>query len=125
MWRLRDGLAAISQGNVGNGATLQALSDAMTAPRARHRLCLHHGAVAGSRRSPRRSPRSSPPARAAATRTGLPQRAAGHACRAGGSATGVDTDVELQSLTLVEQAYAANAKVLSVIDQLMQLLLEN
>jgi flagellar hook-associated protein 1 FlgK len=38
--------------------------------------------------------------------------------------TGVDTDAELQSLMLVEQAYAANARVLSVIDDLMKLLLE-
>ena len=40
------------------------------------------------------------------------------------NATGVDTDGELQSLMLVEQTYAANARVLSVIDDLMQLLLE-
>ena len=37
---------------------------------------------------------------------------------------GVDSDDELQSLMLVEQAYAANARVLSVIDELMKLLLE-
>ena len=39
-------------------------------------------------------------------------------------AVGVDTDGELQSLMLVEQTYAANARVLSVIDDLMKLLLE-
>jgi flagellar hook-associated protein 1 FlgK len=39
-------------------------------------------------------------------------------------AIGVDTDSELQSLMVVEQAYAANARVLSVIDSLMRLLLE-
>ncbi len=38
--------------------------------------------------------------------------------------TGVDTDREMQDLLVVEQAYAANAKVISVIDQLMQRLLE-
>ena len=37
---------------------------------------------------------------------------------------GVDSDAELESLMLVEQAYAANARVLSVIDDLMKLLLE-
>ena len=41
------------------------------------------------------------------------------------SVTGVDTDTELQSLTLVEQTYAANAHVLSVIDDLMKILLES
>jgi flagellar hook-associated protein 1 FlgK len=39
-------------------------------------------------------------------------------------AVGVDSDAELQSLMLVEQAYAANARVLSVIDDMMKLLLE-
>lgn len=38
--------------------------------------------------------------------------------------TGVDSDTELQTLMVVEQAYAANAKVISVIDELMKLLLE-
>ena len=37
---------------------------------------------------------------------------------------GVDSDGELESLMLVEQAYAANARVLSVVDELMKLLLE-
>jgi flagellar hook-associated protein 1 len=37
---------------------------------------------------------------------------------------GVDTDAQLQYLMLVEQAYAANARVLSVIDQLLKRLLE-
>ncbi len=41
------------------------------------------------------------------------------------NAIGVDTDSELQSLILVEQAYAANARVLSVIDDLLNLLLES
>ncbi len=37
---------------------------------------------------------------------------------------GVDTDVEMQNLLLIEQSYAANAKVLSAVDQMMQRLLE-
>ena len=40
------------------------------------------------------------------------------------NAIGVDTDSELQTLMLVEQAYAANARVLSVIDELLNILLE-
>ena len=39
-------------------------------------------------------------------------------------ADGVDTDQELQTLMRVEQAYAANAKVIQTIDGLMQRLME-
>jgi flagellar hook-associated protein 1 len=39
-------------------------------------------------------------------------------------ATGVDSDAELQYLMVVEQAYAANARVLSVLDSLLMQLLE-
>jgi len=37
-------------------------------------------------------------------------------------ADGVDTDSELQRLLLVEQSYAANARMIGVVDELMQLL---
>ena len=36
---------------------------------------------------------------------------------------GVDTDQEMQKLILVEQAYAANARVVQTIDELLQSLL--
>lgn len=39
-------------------------------------------------------------------------------------ATSVDTDKEMQTLLVVEQAYAANARVISVLDSLMKRLLE-
>ncbi|OUS07734.1 flagellar hook-associated protein FlgK [Rhodobacterales bacterium 52_120_T64] len=40
------------------------------------------------------------------------------------NAVGVDTDKEMQALLIIEQAYAANARVISVLDGLMQKLLE-
>ncbi|WP_371808891.1 flagellar basal body rod C-terminal domain-containing protein [Ruegeria sp. HKCCC2111] len=36
---------------------------------------------------------------------------------------GVDTDQELQRLMQVEQTYAANARVISVVDELLETLL--
>jgi flagellar hook-associated protein 1 FlgK len=36
---------------------------------------------------------------------------------------GVDTDQELQMLMLVEQSYAANAKLIQAVDEMMQSLL--
>ena len=41
-----------------------------------------------------------------------------------GQTTRVDTDQELQRLLIVEQAYAANARVIETIDRLIQNLLE-
>ena len=38
--------------------------------------------------------------------------------------TGVDTDRELQNLLIIEQAYAANARVLQTVDQMIQCLME-
>ena len=37
---------------------------------------------------------------------------------------GVDTDAELQDLMQVEQAWAANARVIRTMDDLLQLLME-
>ena len=39
-------------------------------------------------------------------------------------AMGVDTDVELKNLLLVEQAYAANAKVIQTVNAMIQQILE-
>ncbi|WP_170865639.1 flagellar basal body rod C-terminal domain-containing protein [Wenxinia saemankumensis] len=51
--------------------------------------------------------------------------AARHAAfRSSELALGVDSDAELQNLMLLEQAYAANAKVIEAVDGLLQRLLE-
>ena len=38
-------------------------------------------------------------------------------------AGGVDTDQEMQNLLLIEQAYAANARVIQTADELLQILI--
>jgi flagellar hook-associated protein 1 FlgK len=38
-------------------------------------------------------------------------------------ANGVDTDVELQNLMIIEQAYAANARVIETVDQMFDALI--
>jgi flagellar hook-associated protein 1 len=124
VWRLRDGLAAAAPGEVGNGSVLQALTDAMAQERAPTGF-ISTSALGG----------------AATFAQEIASYYAGRAARsddqhayltarqstlseAEGNLTGVDSDSQLQSLMLIEQAYAANAKVLSVIDDLMQLLME-
>lgn len=124
VWRLRDGLAAPVQGNVGDGSLLQSLSDAMTASRASSGFA-STSAAAGTAAlaSEITAFFAARGARSDEDRAYLSARQASLAEQEA-NATGVSTDAELQSLTLVEQAYAANARVLSVIDELMQLLLE-
>lgn len=38
-------------------------------------------------------------------------------------AQGVDTDAEMQKLMIIEQAFAANAQVVTATDEMLQLLL--
>lgn len=122
-WRLRDGLAAASPGAEGNGAILQALADAMSTARPATGWVSQNAASDAATMASEIS--SFFAARAATGDEARAFLAARQSTLAEGEAglTGVDTDAELQNLTLVQQAFAANARVLSVIDELMQLLL--
>ena len=124
VWRLRDGLSAVSVGTEGNGAILQALSDAMSAERTPTGFLSQSAANDSATMASEiatffagRGARSDEDlAFLSARRSTLAEEET--------NAVGVDSDSELQALMLVEQAFAANAKVLSVIDDLMKLLLE-
>jgi len=124
VWRLRDGLDAAVPGAEGDGTTLQAWADAMMA--ARDPL----GFVSQNARTGSATMASEigsffagRAARSDEDRAYLVARQAALSEQETHE-TGVDSDAELESLMLVEQAYAANARVLSVIDDLMKLLLE-
>lgn len=123
VWRLRDGLAAASVGTEGDGAILQGLADAMSAPRT------PTGFVSQSAANDSATMASEIAAFFAGRSTRSDEDLAYLTARQSTlveeeiDRTGVDSDAELQALMLVEQAYAANAKVLSVIDDLMKLLL--
>lgn len=122
LWRLRDGLEAAAPSDVGNGSLLQSMADAV---------------------KERRSPASGdlPPNQSMSGLTSFLLSETGVARQnsemvLAGSlgqqlaltqmqrADGVDTDAEMQRLMLIEQAYAANARVISVADQLIRRLLE-
>lgn len=122
LWRLRDGLGAAAAGPVGDGTLLQALTTAL-------------GAV--------RVPASGTFGPAARTASGLAadfvsqiasetRGAADRQAYAIGRQSGlkelelqngVDTDAEMQTLLQVEQAYAANARVIQTMDDLIQQLI--
>jgi flagellar hook-associated protein 1 FlgK len=122
LWRLRDGIAAATPGNVGDATLLLALGTALSSARAPA-----SGSFIGAARSASglaadllsgfAGDRQTAEAResyAVARQDALTELQL---------AEGVDTDAEMQNLLLVEQAYSANARVIQVIDDLIQQLI--
>lgn len=122
LWRLRDGMAATSPGLAGNASGLVALQGALTQARtpasgqfmtgARSFSALQGdmlSAMVGNRLT------AETEASYAAARTGALEQMQ--------LAAGVDTDQEMQSLLMVEQAYTANAKVIQTIGAMIDTLL--
>lgn len=117
---LRDGLNATSVGQSGNSNLLQSISAALAKPKA----------------SASDPTQLSAAGRAAALQASVGSRrldfeaelsfanARWSALKEAEAAGGVDTDYEMQVLLRVEQAYAANARVIQTVDSLMQRLLE-
>jgi flagellar hook-associated protein 1 FlgK len=123
-WRLRDGLGAATPGDEGFGVYLQGLADAMAASRAPagwvSQNAASGAAIMASELSSFFAGRS---ARSDEAQSYLSARQTVLA-DSEANAIGVDTDNELQALMLVEQAYAANARVLAALDAMLMLLLE-
>ena len=122
LWRLRDGLGAATPGATGNSARLTDLRGALI----RQTQPSSGGFMAGLRSF-------------STLASDLLSSAASNRLSAEGEATysktklntftsmeaegGVDTDQEMQSLLQIEQAYAANAKVIKSADDMIQILL--
>lgn len=122
LWRLRDGLGATAQGNVGDATLLVSLRDTLNlskvpasgtfigAARSSGGLAADLlSQVAGSRQSADARQSYSNARQSALTELQLQD--------------GVDTDAELQILLQVEQAFSANARVVQTIDDLIQQLI--
>lgn len=122
LWHLRDGLGAIAPGSVGNARLFLSMAEALnkpsaaasggygTAPTSFSGLAAEFLSLAGSGRQSAETRASFAAARA----DGL---------RLAEAANGVDSDQELQRLMLIEQAYAANARVIQTMDDMLQTLL--
>ena len=122
LWRLRDGLGAVAPGAVGDASILTALGDALTrgqvpasggfigAARSASGLAADILSQASSGRQSAEAQQAFASARQDALRTLQ-------------LADGVDTDHEMQTLLQIEQAYAANARVIGTMDELIQQLL--
>lgn len=124
LWRLRDGLGAMQPGPPSDGSRLSALSAALATARAPASASLSTGArslsaltadLLGATTTTRLTTETE--ASFATARADALTQAA--------SDNGVDTDRELQDLMAVEQAYAANARVIRAMDDLLRLLLES
>ncbi|MGB3245486.1 MAG: flagellar hook-associated protein FlgK [Sulfitobacter sp.] len=120
-WRMRDGINAAAEGNVGNATLMQSLTDALTTSR---------DAASGSFSGAPLSATGMISAVISGVGSNLnaaEQKASFTSTRLSEltqlqMAGGVDTDQELQTLMQVEQAYAANARMIEVLDELMQIL---
>ncbi len=121
-WRMRDGINAAVPGAVGDARMLQALSGALNTARvpasgnfgAGSLTASELGSVLMSRAAENASVSDQKLTFAATTYTEMQEIEL---------AQGVDTDAELSHLMLVEQAYAANARMLEAVDEMMQQLL--
>lgn len=122
LFRLRDGLGAVTEGPPGDGTLLNALHGALTGTRA----LASGGFPAGLR--------SFAGLTAEILSDTASRRLSGEADQAFASArlnaladleaqNGIDTDQEMQALLTIEKHYAANARVIQTVDELMDILI--
>lgn len=121
-WRLRDGLGATTPGAVGNAALLKDLQSALSQERVAQSDRLDTGARSFAAFS------SGIVSAVAARRVTAESEASYSSAQLDALSVmeqegGVDTDQEMQSLLLIEQAFSANAKVISTVGEMIQTLL--
>jgi len=124
LWRLRDGIGAVAQGPAGDDSQLRRMLDAMDAQRAPSTATGLINMVSAAELAEGVSALVAAQAARAETTTAYNAGQFDILRESELSVTGVDTDYEMQQLLMIEQAYAANARVISTADQLMQTLLE-
>ncbi len=122
-WRLREGLGSTTPGAVGNSSLLTQLNTALNTAVNPSSVALPIGARSFS--SIAAEVRSD----ASTYRVNLENEATFQSAQLAAltemeKAEGVDTDQEMQTLLQVEQAYSANVRVIQVVNDMMQTLLE-
>ncbi|OED48591.1 flagellar hook-associated protein FlgK [Leisingera sp. S232] len=121
-WRFRDGLYVAAPGDPGDSSLLQAYSDALNTTRTVTSVGLGTSDLTASTLSANLLSRFAQDNETAARGSAFAATSFNELSQAE-LALGVDTDAELQNLMLVEKYYAANARVISVVDELMETLL--
>lgn len=121
-WRLRAGLGAATPGEAGESRLLQALAATLTAQRLPLSGSFGTGALTAAEVSSTILSTAAQTAAQAEDRLSFAQASQLHMQQIELS-QGVDTDAELGRLLLIEQAYGANARMIQVVDEMMQTLL--
>ncbi len=121
-WRLRDGVNAGAPGDVGDATLLQALSDAMSAQNVTASGNFGTGAYSASGLTATLASQAGSDRLFADQRLGFATTQLNELTQLE-LADGVDTDAELQRLMVIEQAYAANARMIEAVDEMMQTLM--
>ena len=121
-WRLRDGLNAAAPGDAGDARLLQAYTEALEVMRPVTSPGLGTTNVTAATLSANLLSHFTQSSNGADQTLSFASASFGAMSQIE-LAQAVDSDEELQNLMLIEQAYAANAKVLTVVDELMDTLL--
>ncbi|MFD3188723.1 flagellar hook-associated protein FlgK [Sedimentitalea sp. HM32M-2] len=121
-WRLRAGLGAAGPGMPGEARQLRAFSDILNEARAPGSTAFGTGLVTAAGISSSLMSRAAQHSAAADSALSFASAAKTETTRIE-LAQGVDTDAEMQTLMIVEQAYGANARMIKAIDEMMETLL--
>jgi len=123
LWKLRDGLGATVPGASGNASLLNAWEGALTLDRSPVSGNFMTGARSFSELSADFTSLVST-ARLGAESDATYAQAQADTMKSMELENGVDTDQEMQDLLQIEQAYAANARVMSTIDDMIKQLMD-
>jgi flagellar hook-associated protein 1 FlgK len=121
-WRIRDGIYAVAQGDVGDSRNIRRLSDALTNTRTPASGDFGAGAFSAINLVSSMTSQFGME-RARAEQTQSFASAKFDEIKQLLLSEGVDTDQELQRLILVEQTYAANARMIEAADEMLQRIL--
>lgn len=124
IWRTRDGVQAVAPGPAGSDAFVRAMITAMTDTRPTHASLQSPGDLNASEGAAHIAALAGG-ARASATEQMEASSALAQSLyEAEKLETGVDTDRELQNLIIIEQAFAANTRVIQTVDEMIRRLMD-
>ncbi len=121
-WRFRDGLNAVTQGDAGDATLLRSYTDALEASRSITSATLGTINVTAATLAADIISRFAQDNETSSNRVAFTAASFIETSEME-QAQGVDTDVELQNLLIIEQSYQANARVITVVNELMDTIL--